>query len=62
MLNIFKKKMTHIADVYPKLGSRKNVITYMSEKSIFRGPFHIQHVKRAQTLLQSDRQHRYNIK
>ena len=54
--------MTHIADVFPKLRSRKNVITYMSEKSIFRGPFHIQHVRRAQTLSQSDRQHRYNIK
>ena len=54
--------MTLIANVFLKLRSPKNVITYMSEKSIFRGPFHIQHVISAQTLLQSDRQQRYNIK
>ena len=46
--------MTYIADVLPKLRSPKNIITYMSEKSVFRGPFDREHVKQAQTLLQSE--------
>ena len=33
----------------------------MSEKSRFRGPFHKQHGKRAQTLLQAGRGHLYHI-
>ena len=50
--------MTLIADVFPKLRSPKNVVRYMSKKSHFRKPFDRQHVKRAQTLLQSERQFR----
>ena len=46
MVNILKKKkMTLIADLFPKLRTPENLIRYMSEKSIFRGPFDRQHVK-----------------
>ena len=34
-----KKKNALIADVFPKLQTPKNLIRYMSERSIFRGPF-----------------------
>ena len=50
--------MTLIADVFPKLRSPKNVVRYMSKKSRFRKPFDREHVKRDQTLLQSERQFR----
>ena len=53
--------MILIADVFPILRTPKNVVSYMSEKSFFRGPFDKQHGKPAQTLLQSERQHRYYI-
>ena len=61
ILNIFKKRMTLIADVFPKLPSPKKGIALMSEKSRFRMPFHKQHGKRAQTLLQSGRHYLYHI-
>ena len=50
--------MTLLADVFPKLRTLKILIRSMSEKSIFRGPFHREHVKQEQTLLESERQHR----
>ena len=53
--------MTLIAYLFPKLHTPKNVVRYMSKKSRFKGPFHRQHGKRVQTLLQSDPQHRYHI-
>ena len=53
--------MTLIADLFPKLRTPKNVIRYMSKKSRFKGPFERQHGKRLQTLLQSERHHRYQI-
>ena len=53
--------MTLIADVFAKLSTPKNVVRYMTKKCRFRGPFHRQHGKRAQTLLQSERHHRYHI-
>ena len=53
--------MTLIADFFPKLRTPKNVVRYMSKKSCFKGPFDRQHVKRVQTLLESQRQHRYHI-
>ena len=49
--------MTLIANVFPKLRFLKKVIRWMSEKSRFRGPFHKQRGKQAQTLLQSGRGH-----
>ena len=61
ILNICKKKMTFIADLFPKLRTPKNVVRYMSKKSCFKGPFDWQHGKRVQTLLLSEPQHRYHI-
>ena len=53
--------MTLIPDIFPKLLNPEYLIIYMSEKSIFRGPFDTQHVKQPQRLLQSERQHHYDI-
>ena len=36
---VFPKKMTLIADVFLNLQTSKNMVTYMSKKSRFRGPF-----------------------
>ena len=57
----FQKKMTLIADIFPKLCTPKNVVRYMSKKSRFKGPFDRLHSKRVEALLQSQRQHRYHI-
>ena len=50
-MNIFKKKMTLIAEVFPKLRTPKNMVTSMYKKSRFKGFFGKQHGKRLQTLL-----------
>ena len=60
-MKILKKEMTLIADLFLKLRTPENVIRYMSKKSRFKGPFDREHGKRVQTLLQSERQHRYHI-
>ena len=39
MKNIFKKKMTLIANSFPKLRTPENVARYMSNKSRFKGTF-----------------------
>ena len=57
----FQKKGTLIGDLFPKLCTTKNVVRYMSKKSRFKGPLDSQHGKRIQTLLRSERQHRYHI-
>ena len=61
ILNICKKKMTFIADLFAKLRTPKNVVRYMSKKSRFKGLFDRQHGKRVQTLFRSEPQHRYHI-
>ena len=61
MLNICKKKMSFIADLFSKLRTPKNVDRYLSKKSRFKGPFDRQHGKRVQTLLQYEPQHKYHI-
>ena len=53
--------MTLIADLFPKLGTPKNLVRYMSKKSSFKGPLDSQHGKRVQKLLRSEPQHRYHI-
>ena len=53
--------MTFIADLFPKLRTPKNVITYLSKKSSFKGPFDKQHGKRVRTPFRSEPQHRYHI-
>ena len=55
--NIFKKKMTLIADVFLNLRTPKYVVREMFKKSCFRGPFDKWHGKRAETLLKSEGQH-----
>ena len=57
----FQKKITLVADVFRIWRSAKSVVRYISEKSIFKGPFNRQHGKPAQTLLQSEPQHRFHI-
>ena len=53
--------MTLIAYLFSKLCTTKNVVRYMAKKSGFKGPLDSQRGKRIQTLLQSERQHRYHI-
>ena len=57
----FQKKMTVIADFFPKIRNPENVVRYMSKKSPFKGPFDRQHGKRVQTLLRSGQQHCHHI-
>ena len=42
--------MTLIADVFPKLGTPKNMVRSMPKKSRFRGTVETQHGKSAKTL------------
>ena len=49
-MNIFKKKMTLIADVFPKLRTPKNMLRSMPKESAFRASFEEQYAKCAQTL------------
>ena len=56
-----KKKMTLIADVFPKLRSPKNLVRSMSKKSRFQGSFRKQHGKRAQKLFKFACQYLYHI-
>ena len=58
---LFKTKMTLIADVFPKLLSPKKVIRQMSVKFCFRGQFHNKHSKRTQRLLKSEQRYLYHI-
>ena len=60
-MNIFKKRMTLIAEVFPKLQSLKNKLRAMSIKSRFKGSFKKQHGKGAQTLWKFAWQHLYHI-
>ena len=60
-MNIFKKKVSLIAEVFPKLRSRKNMVTSMSKNSSYKGSFAKQHGKRTQRLLKFAWQHLYHI-
>ena len=53
--------MTLIADFFPKLRTRENVVRYMSKKSRFKGLFDRKYGKRIQTHLRSGQQHFYHI-
>ena len=53
--------MTLIADIFPKLWTPKKVVGYLSKTSCFGGPFEMQHGKRAQILLKSERQYLFHI-
>ena len=51
-LEIFQKKMTLIAYVFPKLPTTKNVLRQMSKSYRFREPVDRRHGKRAEALVQ----------
>ena len=53
--------MTLLIDLFPKLRTPEKGVRYMSKKSSFKGPFHRQHGKRVQTLLQPEQRHRHHI-
>ena len=48
----FRKKITVIAYVFPKLPTTKNVLRQMSKSSRFREPVDRRHGKRAEALIQ----------
>ena len=60
-MNIFKKNMTLIAEVFPNLRSPKNKVRSMSIKSRFKGSFKKQHGKCAKTLFKFPWQNLYDI-
>ena len=49
----FKKKMTFIAYVFPKLPTTKNLLRQISKSSRFREPLDRRHGKWAEALIQS---------
>ena len=53
ILNILKKKMIAIANVFPKLQTVKEFVRSLSRKRRFRTPFDSQHIKGFQTLVKS---------
>ena len=53
--------MTLIAAVSSQLTAQKQVVRSISRKSCFRGPFDKTHGNSVETLLESDRNHLYNI-
>ena len=55
----FKKKIIFIAEVFWKLLTPKNVVTWIDESSCFRTPFGSQVFNGSETLLKSKRQHLY---
>ena len=57
----FEKKMTLIADIFPKLKIAKDVVREISEKPRFKNPYGSQHAKGAQILPKSAWQHFYHI-
>ena len=60
-MNIFLKKVTFIADVFPKLRTPKNLVRSMPKKSRFIGSFKKEHGKCARTLLKCQGQLLYHI-
>ena len=60
-MHIFKKKMTLIAEVFPKLRTSKNLVRSIYKKSRFKVSLGKQHGKRTQTLLKFEWKHVYHI-
>ena len=61
MWNIFKNKVSLLADVFPNIRNQKNVVTSISKKSCFRKTIEKQDIKQDQTLLKFERHHLYYI-
>ena len=55
ILNILKKKLTLVANVFPKLRTPKNAVRKISKNCRFRLPFDKQNGKRAHTVIKSER-------
>ena len=60
-MNIFKKKVTLIADAFAKLRIQKNLIRSIPKKSRFKGSFKKQHGKCAQIFFKCQWQPLYHI-
>ena len=60
ILIIFRKKMTLISYVLPKLETAKDAARWMSKKLRFRTPFNSQHSKRSQSLQKSPAKNFYH--
>ena len=60
-MNICLKKMTFIADVFPKLGTQRNLVRSMPKKSRLKGSFGRQNGKGPQTLFKFTWEHIYHI-
>ena len=54
---VFQQKITFIAEIFSKILSPRNVVTWMPQWSCFRTTFGSQGVKWSETLLKSSRQH-----
>ena len=61
ILNIFKKKMTLSAEVFPKWRTPKKMLRWISKRSRFKWSFGKEHGKRAKILLKFEWQHIYQI-
>ena len=60
-MHLLEKTMTLIAEVFPKLGTRKNLVRSMSKKTRFKGSCGNKHGKRLHTLLKFEWKHLYHI-
>ena len=56
-MKLFKKKLTLIANVFPKLGTHKEALSEVSKKCGFTVAFEKQHGKGSQIHLKSSRRH-----
>ena len=60
-LNVFKKKMIVLANVFAQLKTVKNLVRPLFKKRRFRTSFDSQHVKGSQKLVKSSWEHFYQI-
>ena len=58
---IFSKKMTLLADVFPKLRTPKNLVNKISKKSPFHSTLREATCNGDETLLKSERHHLYQV-
>ena len=61
IVDIFRKKMTLLVDLFLRLRPAKNVVRYMCKKSRFRSSFLKEHGELVSPLFKFERQHLYHI-
>ena len=61
IFDILKKKVIVIANLFPKLQTKKNLARPLSKKFYFRTPFDSKHVKGTQTLVKFEWEHFYQL-